>query len=539
MQWVTPSPLWSGALDQPVRMRRPVLLRYTSDAFMQELAADLAKPTGPELTPRIADKRSYRRRPPHPPPGWSSDLPQIKLYQAAHGHFNLVAASLVCRLPGLPDRTLDLGQDEEVGFVLRRFVPDEKTSEPLEAAWVDQPAADKGWRILSGLPSQLAAGEELLPLFPVTFTNGSARKLLVGLIPTSSADTFKAAGKLSPVVNDRDAEGNDIDPRIDEFGTRVFEPFERLLTAKLPDGAGPARDGFVDASLIFLLDLAELLGTHLPVAWKALYDATLPEPGPDRVLYELLENAQLSSSVNISLRAALHQVWDQRMQILGEVGPKPSPIDLSGVSVAAGPADPNRDVEIRRNVEALRSAILGALPAAAPAGGSPGADAEAASSGASEIPKFYEADGASFVLRCVLRRPKCQPKPLDIVSEPSEPFAIASFFDPDAPARTIWVQLPVRTSIAELRKYPKNVGFALSDQLREQMSRVTDLKKMMDSELASGESIDVGMLCSFSIPIITICALMVLMIFVSLLNIVFWWMPFLKICLPISLKGKQ
>ena len=40
------------------------------------------------------------------------------------------------------------------------------------------------------------------------------------------------------------------------------------------------------------------------------------------------------------------------------------------------------------------------------------------------------------------------------------------------------------------------------------------------------------MLCSFSIPIITICALIVLMIFVALLNIIFWWMPFLKICLP-------
>jgi hypothetical protein len=41
------------------------------------------------------------------------------------------------------------------------------------------------------------------------------------------------------------------------------------------------------------------------------------------------------------------------------------------------------------------------------------------------------------------------------------------------------------------------------------------------------------MICSFSIPIITLCALIVLMIFLSLLNIIFWWMPFLKICFPI------
>ena len=47
------------------------------------------------------------------------------------------------------------------------------------------------------------------------------------------------------------------------------------------------------------------------------------------------------------------------------------------------------------------------------------------------------------------------------------------------------------------------------------------------------------MICSFSIPIITICALIVLMIFVSLLNIVFWWLPFFRICLPILLPGKR
>ena len=40
------------------------------------------------------------------------------------------------------------------------------------------------------------------------------------------------------------------------------------------------------------------------------------------------------------------------------------------------------------------------------------------------------------------------------------------------------------------------------------------------------------MICSLSIPIITICALILLMIIVSILNIVFFWMPLFKICLP-------
>ena len=51
-----------------------------------------------------------------------------------------------------------------------------------------------------------------------------------------------------------------------------------------------------------------------------------------------------------------------------------------------------------------------------------------------------------------------------------------------------------------------------------------------------------GMICSFSLPIITICALILLMIIVKLLDIVFRWMPFFQICLPVpkfDAKGNE
>jgi len=47
-----------------------------------------------------------------------------------------------------------------------------------------------------------------------------------------------------------------------------------------------------------------------------------------------------------------------------------------------------------------------------------------------------------------------------------------------------------------------------------------------------GPSLGLGWLCSFNIPLITICAFFVLSIFLSLLNIVFFWLPFIKICIP-------
>ena len=98
--------------------------------------------------------------------------------------------------------------------------------------------------------------------------------------------------------------------------------------------------------------------------------------------------------------------------------------------------------------------------------------------------------------------------------------------------------MPVDTSIKDLRKLRKNVSFMLSNELRQQMNRVTSLKDALDGKFADGQGLELGLICSFSIPIITICALLVLMIFISLLNIVFWWSPFLRICFPIALKAK-
>jgi hypothetical protein len=44
---------------------------------------------------------------------------------------------------------------------------------------------------------------------------------------------------------------------------------------------------------------------------------------------------------------------------------------------------------------------------------------------------------------------------------------------------------------------------------------------------------DFAWICGFNISIIFIIAFMLLMIFVILLNLIFWWMPFFKICIPL------
>ncbi len=156
-----------------------------------------------------------------------------------------------------------------------------------------------------------------------------------------------------------------------------------------------------------------------------------------------------------------------------------------------------------------------------------------------------------FLIRCVFDRPECGPLDPPLLSEPTRAFQMAGFFDPDAPARPIRIALPLDTSPAGLRKFDKNTAFMISDMLCGQIDRMKGLT-LGDLVLSvlpwpfhkslsvpdggpctTSGGIEVGMICSLSIPIITICALLLLMIIVSLLDIIFRWIPFFIFCFPL------
>jgi hypothetical protein len=160
-------------------------------------------------------------------------------------------------------------------------------------------------------------------------------------------------------------------------------------------------------------------------------------------------------------------------------------------------------------------------------------------------------------VRYVYVRRDCGPLHPPVLSAPSEPFQLAGFFDVDAPARPIRISLPVDVSPAGLRKFNRNTAFVMSDMLCGQVQRAKGLglvdlvlsvlpwplHKPLD--VGSGgpcqnSAGNIGMICSLSIPIITICALILLMIIVSLLDMIFRWMPYFVMCFPIpGLKGKK
>ncbi len=163
-----------------------------------------------------------------------------------------------------------------------------------------------------------------------------------------------------------------------------------------------------------------------------------------------------------------------------------------------------------------------------------------------------------YILRFVHRRCDCGPLHPLVLSAPSEVFELAGFFDPDAPLRPIRIALPFDTSPGGLRKFGKNSAFIMSDLLCGQMKRVRRLgfgdlvlsvlpwpfHKDLDTgdmgPCGGGGANSFGVICSLSIPIITIVAFILLIVIATLLDLIFRWLPFLMVCFPVpGLKGKK
>jgi len=113
-------------------------------------------------------------------------------------------------------------------------------------------------------------------------------------------------------------------------------------------------------------------------------------------------------------------------------------------------------------------------------------------------------------------------------SHPSEPFRIAAWYEsggqPHPP-----IALPDTSKLRDLAK--PNASFHVPASLMNSMQG-TSLSGMMKGG-GGGGGITIDWICGFSIPFITICAFFVLNIFFSLLAIIFFWLPFFKICIPI------
>ena len=87
-----------------------------------------------------------------------------------------------------------------------------------------------------------------------------------------------------------------------------------------------------------------------------------------------------------------------------------------------------------------------------------------------------------------------------------------------------------------LKSLKPNISFVVPAAMQNLLNgKSDDLMKGNGSTSGPG----LAWICSFNIPIITICAFIVLNIFLSLFNIVFGWLFFLKICIPFPKFGNK
>ena len=169
VEWLTAAPLWDLALKDgnQQRFRQPALLRFASDQFMEQLIDTLATRPG-EIHKLVAQPETWEQE----RVGWvePNTEPQelLKLYQPAHGRFYLVAATLACHIPGLPDRKIDPACKEKASFVLRLL------RKGVEYGWV--PSGSRvGWFKVDK-PETVLADEERLPLFQLNHPDGERNR---------------------------------------------------------------------------------------------------------------------------------------------------------------------------------------------------------------------------------------------------------------------------------------------------------------------------------------------------------------------------
>lgn len=492
----------------------------------------------------------------------------LKLYQPSHGRFYLVATCLVCRVLGLPDRIIDAGAQEKATFVIRLLQPlSEASITNPDPSQCDEFALVNGtWQLL-GDPTKLAAGEEQKPLSPAAYMadDQRSRRLLIGLVPVGDRERLLQAVQPAPKVGPLPPPP--LDTRQVMLKTQVIQGLSAMdniaqaglsdalgaLNAKPPidptDVVGVANNRIQELSYYTLLDLGQYFNTNVPTLGTAITNNSasgLSTPAEQAVWSTLTQTTDSGITLLKALQLAAGAAIANQLESVttpyqpGDPGWPAFQFQFYRTVYQSGPGgtlgSATTTAALDRKI--LEQQIVQALPAINPNTPLPVRSIAQANSNPQQ--KVW------FTIRCVLERPNCGALRPPLVSDPTAAFQLAAYFDPDAPSRPVRIGLPVDTTPAGLRKFDKNTAFVMSDVLCGQVSKMQGisfgdlvlsvLPFPFHSSLNTGDMKPCpggGMVCSFSIPIITIVALILLIIFVKLLDIVFFWMPFFQICLPL------
>ncbi|GAB4525713.1 MAG: hypothetical protein OHK0046_41820 [Anaerolineae bacterium] len=196
VEWAEPALLWG---DKPLNERvSPQVVELTTDNFLPDFLDAMAHP--PEATSNPAVESFLRGHLKLPAAGQSS----VKLFQPFHNRYNLVVGSLICRQVGLPDKTVDLKEGEQVVYVIRR-----RATNGTQYAWVIEGNNGRWVPLNATERNDLHPQEERLPLHRIKVCTGRntgivpcERTIHYGYIPAGNQQKYLEAGHTPLTIPD-------------------------------------------------------------------------------------------------------------------------------------------------------------------------------------------------------------------------------------------------------------------------------------------------------------------------------------------------
>ena len=492
----------------------PLLLQRTDARFMANVRSELANPE------RWAALKHTIVQPTSTP---------LRLFQPIHRTFYVSLIEVVCDTPGQP--ALDPAKIDSAGLVIRRVQRARAgQSQRVNQAWLQLEDGSAGWSqlaesahdprrlgseadpdaarrrvrstgnaeidrrlaLLRSEPRQLS--ETVIDLFtlPAAVATATRATLLFGLLPTASLATSGAA----PSAEYDDAEVlQDYPPFLQaQPGVSLKLPSEGDVLRR--PTAQPARDSLLGKYTTFLQQLViqyDLLG-DTPAARKLRAEL-------DKILLPFP-----SASSRRSKKLGEHLVEAAHVLVLGPNDGGTNSLHMPGAWVSPSEA------QARAILDAIKTTLRQRVD------------------GLQREQSQFGTPGDRYVARAFVRVRRDDGCPPELVwSQSSAEYEIAPWFD-SGPGSMPVVQLP--DPAQGLKKFKPNVAFALPASIVD-VVRDNAPDALLDGKGNKGNNLGIAWLCGFNIPLITLCAFIVLSIFLSLLNIIFWWLPFIKICIPI------
>lgn len=506
--------LTNGGLTTNVSARfRPSILHLTDQEFITRFLEDLKTSGGLQLLKKKLAKTRNKNQ-------------ELRLFQPIHRVFHIALIDVSCLQTGEP--RLDPQKIVASGMVIRRL-----SSHKSELGWMKQQGKIIGWRpiptasksshkgvidydpspelrkqrtlgsnisLLSYLqPANVAAAsydEDFVNLFPTTpdICQTHGKTFLYGVLPLTSSETSEVDESEVPFTS------KDINARMPAFlsaggGERADLP---------PVNTRFYQTSLTSSSAVKLVENLRYVANEV-----GLFTGT----SDANVLYKLLDSVAMPKDYGVP---TLAQFLKKAYSILVEKDPAAGATSI--VMPASWPSikKSGKGASEKNIIAAIEKVMLARWGDLSPA------------------KARYDDSSARYVLRTFVRvqdSPACPPR--TIWSEASEAFEIVPWFESSG-GPPVQVELP-DINKDTLKNLKPNVAFKVPPSVQQFMDKV-NMSDLLDGKSGKSDT-QWGMICGFSIPIITLCAFIVLQIFLSLLNILFFWLPFIKICIPFPKKS--